>query len=528
METKPFTIQSPERIAKDYGGNKQKIAEAMQMGIVDPTAGTLAGMFIDRMRSAQAMEAAPQQTVAQQVFAPQGAPPPPPMGAPVGPPAGLGATPEAAAMPPMEAPPQMGMPPQEMAPPMEEMPMMSMGGVVPPYAAGGGLSDMPIPDGMFDEPTNGGFNDGYAGGGMVAFSGGGPAGSKWGSYIEETVRKLDPNIQISGRARTPSRNAQVGGVSNSYHLIDAARDIRTPDGMDKNQFIAQLKSVFGSDYDVLPSKGRSVHVEPGPKLGKRVRGGAPELVEAAKEDNTIYGLPTNLQGNIDLLTGMMPQEAAEQVEYRKELEEGLSPESRARDKKDAFYEGLAKFAARLGASNSPTLLGGLAESLGAGASDIAESLAEDKQRIRDMQRERTQLANLSRKEKIEVMQMGVDLTGKVAQLNEGIEARKEDVKYKNAVLAIQSAQLDAELLKIAAASQGKENTKEQFIQTFYNQFVKKGYDPNLARQYAYITAEKTLAKVKGTGTEGLFTDEGAKAAPAGGNANTLDYGSLKD
>ena len=52
METKPFTMQSPEQIAKDYAGNKQKIAEAMQMGIVDPTAGTLAGMFIDRMRSA--------------------------------------------------------------------------------------------------------------------------------------------------------------------------------------------------------------------------------------------------------------------------------------------------------------------------------------------------------------------------------------------------------------------------------------------------------------------------------------------
>ena len=88
MQTKPYDLQSPEQIAKDYGGNKQKIAEAMQMGILDPTAGTLAGMFIDRMRSAAQQEAAPQQSVAQQVFAP---PAPPPMAAP----AGLGATPEA-------------------------------------------------------------------------------------------------------------------------------------------------------------------------------------------------------------------------------------------------------------------------------------------------------------------------------------------------------------------------------------------------------------------------------------------------
>jgi hypothetical protein len=153
VETKPFTIQSPEAIAKDYGGNKQKIAEAMQMGIIDPTAGTLAGMFIDRMRSAAQTEATPQQTVAQQVFAPP-APPAPPMGAPMGAPAGLGATPEAAAMPPQE----MGPPPQEMAAPQEmgmpqDMPSMAEGGMVPPYMAGGGLSELPVPDTMLMSPV---------------------------------------------------------------------------------------------------------------------------------------------------------------------------------------------------------------------------------------------------------------------------------------------------------------------------------------------------------------------------------------
>jgi hypothetical protein len=168
METKPYSLQSPEQIAKDYAGNKQKIAEAMQMGVIDPTAGTLAGMFIDRMRSAAQQEAAPQQTVAQQTFAPPAPPAPPPMGPPP-----MGAPP---APPPMGPPPEMGMPPQEMAPPQGEMPMMAEGGMVPPYASGGGLSDVPVPDGMFDEPSNGGFGDGYAGGGMVAFAAGGRTG----------------------------------------------------------------------------------------------------------------------------------------------------------------------------------------------------------------------------------------------------------------------------------------------------------------------------------------------------------------
>jgi murein DD-endopeptidase MepM/ murein hydrolase activator NlpD len=155
---KPFSIQAPENIAKEYGGNKQKIAQAAQMGIVDPTAAVLAGMFIDRMRSAQVMESAQQPTVAQQVLG----------GEPPAPPAGLGATPEAAAMPPMGPPPEMGAPPPMDAP--QEMPMMAAGGMVPPYASGGGLSDVPVPDGMFDEPSNGGFGDGYAGGGIVAFA----------------------------------------------------------------------------------------------------------------------------------------------------------------------------------------------------------------------------------------------------------------------------------------------------------------------------------------------------------------------
>lgn len=161
METEPYNLQSPEQIAKDYGGNKQKIAEAMQMGILDPTAGTLAAMFIDRMRNAAQQESAPQQSVAQQVFAPpapqmpQGMPPMPPMAQ--GAPAGLGATPEAAAMPaPEEA--------------MMGAPGMAAGGMVPPYMASGGLTDLPLPDGMFDENRNGGFNDGYRGGGLVAFA----------------------------------------------------------------------------------------------------------------------------------------------------------------------------------------------------------------------------------------------------------------------------------------------------------------------------------------------------------------------
>jgi len=158
METKPFSLQAPEAIAKEYAGNKQAIARAAQMGMLDPTAAVLAGMFIDRMRSAQAMEQAPAQTVAQETFAPP-------------------------------AQPQMGMQQEQMGAPQQ-------GGV--------GLADLPVDPNMFNESS-------FAGGGIVAFQAGGPAvGGEFGNinpmiqrgigaaqrYDEDVARKRALSRQV--------------------------------------------------------------------------------------------------------------------------------------------------------------------------------------------------------------------------------------------------------------------------------------------------------------------------------------------
>lgn len=218
MDTKPFNLQSPESIAKEYGGNKQKIAQAMQMGILDPTAGTLAGMFIDRMRSAQMQEQAPQQTVAQQVFNPQppAPPPPPPGGAP---PPGMGAPPMSA--PPMSAPPpgglgatapavQAGMAPPPPGPPM---------GGPPPGMAMGGLANLPIPDQMFDEPDNGG----YSRGGIVAFATGDKVqASKPKTNVEQMreLGKFDPEqirTQMADYEALLGRKSKYSDMQREYY-----------------------------------------------------------------------------------------------------------------------------------------------------------------------------------------------------------------------------------------------------------------------------------------------------------------------
>ncbi len=403
---KPFSIQSPEDIAKEYAGNKQKIAEAMQLGVVDPTAGVLAGMFIDRMRSAQMQEQAPQGTVAQQVMG--GAPPAPPT-APAG---GLGATPQAA--PPMA--PEMGMPPEMgMAPPQGEAPMgMAEGGMVPPYAAGGGLSDAPIPDGMFDEPSNGGFGDGYAGGGLVAFAGGSPGELKdpsdYGAYIERTAQGLYPNLRVAGRGRTPARNAQVGGVANSYHLIDAARDLTTPAGMTKAQFIAQLKQTFGPEYDVIPSKGNSVHVEPGPALGKRVRGGIADVPLPERDIQSPEGRRATFEDQYAVAKKRfagLPDSGLDELaaDYRKQI----SPEEQEKTKR--FDEGvfMTTLGAALAGTEEQNFLSAVGKALAVATPGLAASKKERKEAERDARRGLREVLGLKRSEQKEVLEFAKDL-----------------------------------------------------------------------------------------------------------------------
>lgn len=235
METKPFDLGATERVVKFFGGDKQKILQAFQSGALqqfapppmDQTLVVAAGMLADRMRSAAQQEAAPQQTIAQQVFAPP-APPQPPMGAP----AGLGATPQAPAMPPMNAAPPMGAaPPQAMPAPQGEMPMMAEGGMVPPYASGGGLSDVPLPDGMFDEPSNGGYGDGYAGGGMVAFAAGDVVDAdEDGDGSPDTYFGYNYKDPMANAAR----DAQLFGVPETKYANEYEADLlkrRSPEAM---------------------------------------------------------------------------------------------------------------------------------------------------------------------------------------------------------------------------------------------------------------------------------------------------------
>ena len=132
-----FDLLSAEKVANKYGGDKRKIGEAAQMGLINPTVAVMAGMFIDRMRNAAIKEQQSDTTVAQDVMAPA-----PQM-------AGLGATPQAQTAP-------------QMAP--QANTQMAAVPTGTRTLAEGGLSSLPVDEDMFP--------DEYAGGGIVAFQGG--------------------------------------------------------------------------------------------------------------------------------------------------------------------------------------------------------------------------------------------------------------------------------------------------------------------------------------------------------------------
>lgn len=147
-DSKPFTLQNPTELALAFGNDKNRLLQAVYAGLqgrgtpIDLTSAWVAGNLIDESKKAKP----PIQTVLAKTFA---------LPAPPAPPAGLGATPQGMQMAGGPGP-QMAAPPQ-MIPPAPQGPVRM---------AVGGLTTLPVPDDMYDEQS-------FAGGGIVAFAGGG-------------------------------------------------------------------------------------------------------------------------------------------------------------------------------------------------------------------------------------------------------------------------------------------------------------------------------------------------------------------
>jgi hypothetical protein len=118
-------------------------------------------------------------------------------------------------------------------------------------------------DATYAMPTKSGGSFGTPAPSMGATAG------QYGAAIENAVMQLAPGTIVSGRGRTQARNAEVGGVSNSYHLSDNARDLQPAKGQTLDQLAASLAPLKQQGFDVVIERRKNhVHVEPGAGMAR--------------------------------------------------------------------------------------------------------------------------------------------------------------------------------------------------------------------------------------------------------------------
>lgn len=444
-------------VAEKYGGNKQKIAEAAALGALGPEGPLLAlaaGQYIDRMRAAQTQEQVPQQTVAQQVFNPQ--PQMPPQGTPAMPPQGLGAIAPQGEAPMSEAP----MPQMPMEAPVEEAPMgMAMGGV----------AGLPVPDGMFDEPTNGGFNDGYAGGGLVAFAGGGSSrrmsDDEYLAYIMQKESggrnyRKDGTPLVSPRgAKYAMQVLDATARSPGYGVKPAQAD--TPEEYNRvgREYALALRKLYGDEggaaaYNMgpgayekyragkrgMPTETRNYIAGLGSGVGAGKALSLPERnIETAQGR---FGSLMDQMNVVEQLYGKLPEDKgrAEAIAY---YEKQRDPKEMEKERKNDMWASLAQIGASMMGTDSPNFLQAVGQAIGAALPGAEASRKERKSAEREAVKALSELYGMDRKEAKEKVAMALDL--RAVEL--GAEEKQTDREWRT-----EQAALEREAAENAAAT----------------------------------------------------------------------------
>jgi hypothetical protein len=504
---KPFSIQAPEDVAKEYGGNKQRIAQAAQMGIVDPTAAVLAGMFIDRMRSAQVIEGGQQPTVAQQVLGGGGLPTPP-------------ANPMATAM---GAPAPQPAPTMQAPTPAAEVMM-----------AAGGLAGLSVPDAMFDEPDNGGYGDGYSGGGLVAFSGGGKGGmSDLYDDVEYWESGGNQNAVSSAGARGVMQLMPGTMRDPGFGITPMKDDSEAENRRVGQQYLDAMYRKYGDrklalmaynwgpgNVDKWLKSGAPANKVPKETRDyvSRVAGGRAKPPVPERDIDTAEGRARSREDIFaDLQSRFGPSErekAASESLYAR-AEEMASPEYYEQQRKDSMWQTLAELGFNMASSKSPYLLQAVGE---AAAAAMPGAKADKKERKALKDRALGLMVDLGAKDRKEALQL-YGVATDIAKDEMGQERFEEELKYKREVSAqelnLAKRELDA---KIAAAANAGVDV-EQAVFAMYN-----SGDP--AKKLAaenWITLNKSGSKVSNEkALKDIADSAGAKKEP-----KVLDFSSLQ-
>jgi hypothetical protein len=279
---------------------------------------------------------------------------------------------------------------------------------------------------MFNEPTDGG----YAGGGIIAFGAGSPG--QYGKFFEDTALSAIPGIRVTSRKRTPEENARVGGVPNSFHQTDDARDFVPPEGMTMKQLAAALRGKFGSNFDVI-DEGDHVHVEPGPKAGARSASSeaSAQSVIPERDLDTAQGRAMSVEDSVSLAQRFMrPSKELLDAEdkQRARLEKMGSDEAYEEARKDSLADFMATVGLNMAASKAPGIVQMFGE---AAAAALPGARADKKERKALKDRALDGLVALGARDRDranEAFKVGVDIykTGLEAEQAEKLMAFRDE------------------------------------------------------------------------------------------------------
>lgn len=328
--------------------------------------------------------------------------------------------------------------------------------------ADGGLATLPVADDMFDEPTNGGYDDGYAGGGIVAFAGGGSPSKRMTDeeylrYILHRESRGRGDYDKDGKPLTSRAGAKYAmqvldatARSPGYGVTPAKAD--TPEEYNRvgREYALALRAKYGDEgglaaYNMGPGAyeaykagklrmpGETRNYISGVAGGAAPRGPAQAAAaapEAAGEEDFASKMPSIL-GQADQFRGALSANMSPATKRREEmiaeLEGSLSPEARKQERKSRMWEALAQFGFEM--AQTP---GGLLQAASSAASKTLPTLrkgdADAKAQLRADRSALVALEDKSNEEKREIEALALELAKAEAGLL--LDKDKMSLQYK--------------------------------------------------------------------------------------------------
>jgi hypothetical protein len=237
--------------------------------------------------------------------------------------------------------------------------------------AEGGLATLPVPDTMFDEPTNGGFDDGYAGGGMVAFFEGGPVKEKTPEEIAAEEAEKAYLAQLDSE-KVPPASATNEIVVSGQGAAKAPIPLKVP------------------TFEGIPA--------------------------------SMYGTVGTPGGNLAAIKALAPQQTKYSERLTKELEKTLDEGEQKKRRKENIN--MAMIRAGVAMANAPgSILQSATAGLGAALPGFEAGVKEQRAEVRDAVKSLADQEGISNKAAREAANLAMEMTMKYGTLAEAMKDR---------------------------------------------------------------------------------------------------------